>query len=201
MNDKQECNILVCGSQRFTERSFVFKVLTTFYQRIPIDNIVVSTTSGACEFAKDWVNFMNDMLAEAKMPLIGIKTFDYDKELEENSSSIYESNIPDFVLQNDKFFQKGVEEILKHSIKAVLAIPNPEGVLGVSTNNIKRFCELSGNKDIFFDCSELHTLLDKYHHDMGTPKEDLENINLEPKEEASKPTEPVFGSLKRISPR
>lgn len=195
-----ECNILICGSQRFTERSFVFKVLTTFYQLIPhIDNIILSKTSGACEFAQDWVDTINNLNDGGHQ--IGVRYFDYDPTLENNNCSLYEGNIPDFVMQDDKFFKDGVEQILKNNIQAILAIPNPEGQLGVSTKNIKRFCSMAGKSNVFFDCSELHTLLNEYHNAAGTSKEALENINLTPQPEPVEETSSAFGNLKKISPR
>lgn len=200
MSNKTECNILICGSQRFTERSFVFKVLTTFFQRMQIDNIIISKTSGACEFAQDWVDTMNTMMNESGLPKIGIRYFDYDPVLEEHACSVYEGNIPDFVLQNDKFFQDGVKEILKHNIQAIVAIPNPEGKLGASTKNIQRFCELSGKKDYFFDCSNLKHVLNEYHKSIETPTEELENVQLSPAT-TEKTEENAFGSLKKVKPR
>lgn len=197
MSNTPECNILICGSQRFTERSFVFKVLTSFYQLTPhIDNIILSKTSGACEFAKDWVDTINGMNEDGHQ--IGVRYFEYDPTLEQNSCSTYEGNIPDFVMQDDKFFKDGVEQILKNNIQAILAIPNPEGNLGASTKNIKRFCDMAGKSEVFFDCSLLHQLLDAYHKDLGTPAEALKNVNLAPQEPVS---EPAFGNLKKISPR
>ena len=193
-----ECNILICGSQRFTERSFVFKVLTSFYQLVPhIDNIILSKTSGACEFAQDWVDTINSMNEGGHQ--IGVRFFEYDPALEQNACSTYEGNIPDFVMQDDKFFKDGVEQILKNNIQAILAIPNPEGQLGVSTKNIKRFCSMAGKSEVFFDCSELKSLLTEYHKAAGTPEEALENINLSPKSEPE--TVSDFGTLKKISPR
>lgn len=227
MTNIKECNILVCGSQRFTERSFVFKVLTTFFERMPIDNVIISTTSGACEFANDWVKNMNSILAENQLPPIGIKYFDYDPVLEQHSCSIYEGNIPDFVLQNDKFFQDGVKEMLKHNIQAIVAIPNPEGQLGASTLNIKRFCDLSGKKDLFFDCSSLRDVINEYHISLKTDPAELEedkmgaivadsvvNVETTPssnnlvstdnsvtEQESNQSPTGAFGKLKKLSPR
>jgi hypothetical protein len=147
--NNNELNILICGSQKFEDRKFVFGMLDEIYHSLPdLHKIITSKFSGACEFAREWTTFANDTL-NAK---IDIADFSFDSFLQEKNLSLYEQiEIPDFIVKQDPFFQRGKEQLQESQIKLVLAFPNKDGVLGASTLNIQRMANLAGIN--VFDCS------------------------------------------------
>jgi hypothetical protein len=157
-------NVLVCGSQKFDDKSFVFGMLDQFYSQTNcgVKRIFTSKFSGTCEFAREWVNNKNEVIHQVKKdhpnaPIspINLEDCTFDMMLLERNSSLYEQlDIPDFLLQNDPFYLNGSELIQKNKINLVLAFPNPQGVLGPATYNIKRFAKLAGIGDRILDCSE-----------------------------------------------
>lgn len=160
MQNDNELNILICGSQRFDDKSFVFGMLDAFYKQGPdITNIITSRFSGACQFATEWVEIVNQKF-DAN---IGLKNCEFDFFLEAKNLSLYEQMvIPDFIMQEDPFFQKGKEKLMESGVKAILAFPNPEGQLGAATLNIQRFAQLAGIGNCFMDCSQALSLITEY---------------------------------------
>lgn len=158
MKSNKELNILICGSQKFNDKSFVFGMLDAYLKLgMKISNLVVGKYSGACQFASEWTTYVN----ETQQKNIGIRDFDYDMYLGHKNVSLYEQlEIPDFVLQHDPFFQEGKKKILEKSIHLVLAFPNPEGQLGISTRNIINFAKLA-EVDVL-DCSSAMGLIQNY---------------------------------------
>lgn len=157
-------NILVCGSQKFNDESFVFGMLDSFYlqSKGKVNKVFTSQFSGACEFARNWVEQMNERLSIiakennlGNPPVIQSGDCTFDMLLLERNGSLYEQlDIPDFLLQNDPFYLKGKELISQNHINLVMAFPNPQGILGTATYNIKRFAGLAGIGDRILDCSE-----------------------------------------------
>lgn len=175
--EKNGINILICGSQKFDDRSFVWQTLETFYDQTKgnISTISTSKFSGACQFALEWAenkrqNHIN----------ISIHDITFDFQLEKKNQSLYEQlDIPPFVLQNDPFFQKGKELILKQGIKLVLAFPNPDGILGAATRNIQRFAFLAGIHS--FDCSDLLSKIKDFRNSQIQNNKEEQTIQLENK--------------------
>lgn len=171
-------NILICGSQKFSDESFVFGMMDQIFKAYDgkIETVFTSKFSGSCEFVRNWIattnesiqEFNNYKLEEWKNTYGSVKGFipqkqinasdcTFDMHLAKENISLYEElDIPDFIIQNDPFFQKGKELLMSNSIQMILAFPNPEGVLGASTQNIHRFAKLAQIDNCFFDCSKAY---------------------------------------------
>lgn len=157
-------NILICGSQKFDDESFVFGMLDNYFLNTngKIKKIFTSQFSGACEIARKWVAQTNKNLIKIAqehnlkdVPQIASGDCTFDMLLMERNSSLYEQiDIPEFLLQNDPFYIKGKELIVSNKIDVVMAFPNPQGILGPATHNINRFAALAGIGDRILDCSE-----------------------------------------------
>lgn len=163
----KKLNILICGSQKFQDEEFVFHTLTTLFEQVNgnIGTIITSKFSGACKFAENWVDSINEVLAEDDK--IKIKHYLFDKHLMQKNQSIYSQvDIPREVLQADQFFIKGKELIMSEDIQIVMAFPNPDSVLGPATYNIQRFASLAGAK--VFDCSDLFRQRNEYRKQEAT---------------------------------
>lgn len=171
-NNEKGLNVLVCGSQKFDDRSFVFGMLDQFWEKTNgnIKNIFTSKFSGTCEFAREWLVLHNeDILTIAQEnqlkdpPLIRHRDCTFDMHLQEYNHSLYSQlDLSDFILQNDPFYIKGKELLQKNDINLILAFPNSEGILGPSTYNINRFAKLAGIGDYILDCSQvLHNLTEE----------------------------------------
>lgn len=177
-------NVLICGSQKFQDKSFVFGMLDALIDSgLPISNIVIGKFAGACEFAKKWVEKQNES-TNSKQQKIGIKDFDYDMFLGHSNLSLYENlNIPDVVLNTDKFFLNGKEQVIKKDIKLVLAFPNPEGDLGPSTKNIVRFASMARVKHL--DCSEALNLIQEHRREVEVSLYNKKTETAKPRLKAS----------------
>lgn len=166
-------NILICGSQKFSDESFVFGMMDQIYKAYNgrIDSVLTSKFSGSCEYVRKWVDNTNEAIKEfSQLHKIGfqpglINSLDctFDMHLEKENISLYEDlDIPEFIIQNDPFFQKGKELLIEKNVNLILAFPNKEGILGPSTENIRRFAKLADLDKTFFDCSqaykEIHNL-------------------------------------------
>lgn len=164
MDNKSGLNILVCGSKQFEDKKFVFGILDQLFYHAKgrIANVYTSNFSGTCSFAKEWVSFKNEEISliaketnHKNPPFIKIKDCTFDMILQERNASLYEQlNIPEAIVQNDPFFQKGKELMMENNINSILAFPNPSGKLGAATHNIQRFAQLAGIGDYFMDCSK-----------------------------------------------
>lgn len=179
-DNNQGLNILVCGSQKFDDESFVFGMLDNFYlqSKGKVSKVFTSQFSGACEFARNWVEQMNERLRViakennlGNPPVIQSGDCTFDMLLLERNGSLYEQlEIPEFLIQNDPFYKKGAELISQNHINLVMAFPNQLGILGASTYNINRFAKLAGIGDYILDCSEaLKQLIEVRNHEIIVP--------------------------------
>lgn len=144
---KAAYKILICGSQNFEYKGFVHNTLESFNLLLNnsgshIKHILTSQTSGACAFARDWMEHKNENLpADLK---ISNKDYTFSLQLHQNNSHIYdEIELPNHVLQNDEYFIKGKEKMQAMQLQCVLAFPNPDGIIGAQTKNIIRFAQLA----------------------------------------------------------
>lgn len=178
MSNEKGLNILICGSQKFSDESFVFGMMDQIYKAYNgrIDSVLTSKFSGSCEFVRKWVASTNEAIKELttlnqidfqSAPSL-IKSCDctFDMHLEKENNSLYEDiNIPEFIIQNDPFFQKGKELLMQNSVNMILAFPNKEGVLGASTQNIRRFAKLAELEKTFFDCSDAYKAIHNFRNE------------------------------------
>ncbi len=153
MESKNGLNLLVCGSQQFQDDIFVYETLTNFFEmtRGNIRAIHTSKFSGACEFAKIWVEQTN---AIRQTKIIVKDDVMFDMHLLKNNLDFYDKfDIPLDLAKDNPFFKKGKELLMSKDINLIMAFPNQTGHLGSSTKNILKFAELAKVK--VFDCSEL----------------------------------------------
>lgn len=143
-NSPRKINILVCGSKQFEDKAFVFGMLNNLFIQTGggISTISTSKFSGACQYAREWLEIQNSNLpSDAK---IEHQDCTFDMHLAKQNVSFYEeADLPEVVIQNDPFFQEGKEKLITSGINAVVAFPNSEGEMGPATNNIRRFADLS----------------------------------------------------------
>lgn len=178
----KKASILVCGSSDFTDKNFVFSMLSLIDRSLQdlgskISVIHTSGFSGASKFAKIWVDLENERnISNKNYQKIEIKEHTFDLQLEAKNHSFYEDAIiPQPVLNNDTFYKKGQEQILKSGVNYVMAFPNNTGKMGPSTANIKRFAELSNIT--VFNCAEAYRLLQAKMEEVKKEAED-ENIQI-----------------------
>lgn len=115
--EKKGLNILICGSQNFDLDGFVDGILTGFYdfhksKGYVFQQIYTSQVSGACQFARNWIQRKNDEISRIDPSLI-MKNKDYTFSIlnNENGHSFYDDLvIPRFILENDEMFTKGKEK-------------------------------------------------------------------------------------------
>jgi hypothetical protein len=172
-NQTNYLNVLICGSKNFDDSSFVEGMLDTLCcnSSVPIKTVYTSKFSGACEFARKWVDKRNEAIQtlasqyeEYKdVPLIQLKDLTFNMHLSTQNTSFYEDfDLPDFIVENDPFFQEGKKLLMENKINTIIAFPNPEGKLGASTKNIQRFSKLAYSEvqnSIFLDGSEAYNLM------------------------------------------
>lgn len=154
-------NVLVCGSQRFESPEVVFNALETFFIQSGgnIRKIFTSKFSGSCEFARKWAETRNQFLPDDKK--IEIVDYLFDNYLEKKNNTLFnEIDLPAFAVQESPFFQEGKEMLIAKGVNLVMAFPNKEGVLGVSTLNIARAAELANIK--VFNCAQLLQKINNY---------------------------------------
>lgn len=151
-------NVLVCGSQKFDDRGFVFMALEGVFNEHngEISQITTSKFSGSCQFAREWVELKNGTLPADKQ--IKVVDFSLDNALGEKSNSFYESDIADFAIASSPFFQKVKDALISSRVAMVVSFPNKDGVLGVTTNNIIRCAKLATIPHVNGE-----TLLDNYN--------------------------------------
>ena len=168
MENNEKINLLICGSQKFEDKAFVFGMLNSFYQTwqeesLDIGVIHTSRFSGACQYAREWVNLINDVRGDNK---IEHRDFQLDNYLATKNLSLYEDvSIPDFILKQDKFFIEGSKQLVTTGTQLVLAFPNAQGELGVSTRNIMRFAQLA-TIDVL-DCVDAWKKINQYRVENG----------------------------------
>ncbi len=174
-------NILVCGSQKFDDPAFVFQMLTLMYQQFngSIRTIYTTKFAGSCEYARVWAETTNQFLPEDKK----IKIVDYlfDSTLEPKNNSLYEEmDIPNGGVERSEFFQEVKEKVVSMGVNVVLAFPNKEGELGVSTKNIclaSKMCEPNSSIKIL-ECDTALNVLSSKAQQQVEPQSKTNNNKL-----------------------
>jgi hypothetical protein len=125
--------VLVCGSQRFEDKSFVFGLLNGFDQHFHISAVISGPFSGADEIAKEWAK-------EHGIPYERINIADTERM----KLAYFDSgrDIPPLALKSDPMYRKGFEKLRDSAASVVLAIPNPEGELGATCACLKRMASM-----------------------------------------------------------
>lgn len=157
-NSQNGAQILICGSQNFEFSGFVHNTLNFFdflfkeKNNVHIKQVYTSQVSGACEYAREWVEHKNESLSDDQK--IRVKDYTFSLLTDENNSHIFdELEIPEHVLVNDEFFIRGKEKLQSLNVNYIIAFPNPDGIIGAHTQNIIRFAQLANVKVL--DASEI----------------------------------------------
>lgn len=145
--NKNGARIVVCGSGNFDEESFVVGFLNATKSMLRIDTIYSGEFTGVAQFAREWA-LHNGVAYKAHNFFSG----------EKNASFFETHNLPEFVVENDKYFIKGKEFFLEEGIDILCPFPNRKGELGASTQNISRMAKLAGvtifdTLDIYHDAN------------------------------------------------
>lgn len=130
--------VVVVGSSNFDDKAFVFGFLDklkNIWEKTgeKIDTLYSGSFSGVAKFAKEW----------ALMQDVNYREHHFFAD-EKDNPMFGQIDIPDFVVKNDDFFQKGKDFFLQEGIGMLVLMPNAEGELGVSTTNILRMAESAG---------------------------------------------------------
>lgn len=134
----QNYKIVIVGSNKFDDKSFVFGVLDQLQNlwelsNSKIDRLYSGSFSGVSQFGREW----------AELNSVEYKEHHFFSK--ENDNPLFESlKIPDFVIKNDEFYQKGKTFLMEEGINLLVLMPNKEGELGVHSENIKRMAESAG---------------------------------------------------------
>lgn len=130
--------VVVVGSSNFDDKAFVFGFLDqlkNIWERTgeKIDTLYSGNFSGVAKFAKEWAQRH------------GINYKEHHFYADEKDNPLFEDiGIPDFVVKNDDFFQKGKDFFLQEGIGMLVLMPNAAGELGVATTNILRMAKSAG---------------------------------------------------------
>ena len=159
----KKISLLVCGSQKFEDRAFVFGMLNQLYQQTnhSITDIHTSEFAGACRYAREWVELTNSDLRDNKKIIHHNCTFDMHLATQ-NLSFYEEADLPEIIIRNDPFFQKGKELLGEKKVNVVLPFPNEQGIMGAATRNIQRFADLGGIRVL--NCVEAYQLLKNFRN-------------------------------------
>ena len=147
-NEQVSYTVLVAGSERFTDRGFVIGMLDQLYlalienYNMPIGKVISGNFTGASLFAKEWAE-ENKIKYESKdfFPKDSLNSF-YDNE-----------KLPESVLLNHPAFKKAKDELINSGTNILMAFPNPENELGITTTNLIQLAEISGQIKPFL-CNE-----------------------------------------------
>ncbi len=180
-NQPKKANIMICGSQKFEDPAFVFGILTTFLNQTNgnLGTIYTTKIAGSCEYARVWAETTNQFLPEDKK----IKIVDYlfDSTLEPKNNSLYEEmDIPNGGVERSEFFQEVKEKVVSMGVNVVLAFPNKEGELGVSTKNIclaSKMCEPNSSIKIL-ECDTALKVLSSKAQQQVEPQSKTNNNKL-----------------------
>ena len=133
--DNDGIRVLVVGSHRFQDQSFVNSMLNGFANHFDISAILSGPFSGTDTYAREWAKEHGIAFEPVNISpneRMELKFFDAERE------------IPELVLRNDPMFQRGYEKIRDSGATVVLAIPNPEGDLGPTCACLKRMASVIG---------------------------------------------------------
>ena len=142
-------NLLICGSQRFEDRSFFCATMDAWAHAfksigVPINKIVAGKTNGAAKFAQEWAAEMGIQFVSKNL-------------LAEDRADVYYDNdryLPQAVISQDPGFRQGMEELKELAINSAILFPNPEDTLGAATYNIQKMLGLISKDIEIFDASK-----------------------------------------------
>ena len=124
--------LLVCGSQNFDDRSFVYSVLDAFLARLNVGAVISGPFDGADSLAREWA-------MARQIPHHPLDLRPEDLRLH----SFFDSRpIPKSVLINDALTMRGAKRLQSLSVDAMLAIPRPSGQLGPMATNLMHIADV-----------------------------------------------------------
>lgn len=144
--NKAYYTVLVAGSERFEDRGFVIGLLDQLQvsliekHGIRIGKVISGNFTGASLFARQWAE-ENDIKYESKdfFPKDSLNSF-YNTE-----------KLPEAVLLHHPAFKKAMDELIQSGTNILMAFPNPENQLGITTTNLVQLAEMT-KKIMHFPC-------------------------------------------------
>lgn len=133
--------IVVVGSDQFDDKAFIFGILDQFKALwedggTVIDKVYSGSFTGVSKFTKEWAE------------LQGVNYVEHHFFSDKKDNPIFERlDIPDFIISQDEYYQKGKEFFQEQQIDILITMPNKEGELGVHTQNILRMAKAAGMTD------------------------------------------------------
>ena len=130
--------IVVVGSKSFDDKSFVFGVLDQLKNiwemtENKIEKLYSGNFTGVAKYAREW----------SELNEINYKEHNLFSDKKDNPLFEY-INVPEFVVKNDEYYKDGKEFLMSEKINLLILLPNNDGELGVSSQNIKRMAESAG---------------------------------------------------------
>lgn len=129
--------IIIVGSSSFEDRACLFGILDQLRNvwemagMGDIERVYSGSFSGAAEFAKEWAK------------LNAIEYHEHDFFHTEKNNPLFDTiDVPDFVLKEDPFYQKGSDFLMSEQISMMITIPDMNGEVGVETKNLMRMASL-----------------------------------------------------------
>jgi hypothetical protein len=122
----ESARLLVCGSERFQDRAFVFATLDAFCARLRLGAVISGPFAGADQLARDWAETRG--VAHEALELSAD-----DMRLHRFFDT---RPIPASVLRQDPMTLRGARRLLDLGVHAVLALPRPSGQLGSTATNL-----------------------------------------------------------------
>jgi|SRR5476651_172340 len=118
--------LLVCGSDRFDDQSFVYATLDAFSKNLHIGAIISGPFNGADLFAREWA-------IERNVHHHALDLGPHDMRLH---SFLNTRPIPRSVLAQDELTMRGARRLQSLGVDLLLAIPRPSGTLGPAATNL-----------------------------------------------------------------
>lgn len=124
--------LMICGSQNFEDRKFVYGLLNQLSLKIPVEAVFAGSFSGASQFAREWAD-------ENKVKFEILNIFD------DVSYSFYDGKkLPKTIVKNASEFSNIQQKFLELGVQLIIPCPNKEGRLGATTSNIVSIAQEMG---------------------------------------------------------
>lgn len=137
-DSSRELRVLVSGSHRFQDRSFVFSMLNGFKAGasswVPggkLGTIISGPFSGADDFAREW----------AKENHVSYERMDIPDSEALNLAFFDNRKLPELVIRHDPKMRKAYDRLRNAAPDMVFLIPNPEGELGPTSSCLRNICD------------------------------------------------------------
>lgn len=181
-NNSNGMRILVAGSRRFNQPSFVHEVLSTFNRSFNIGSVVTGPFSGTDEITRVWSKENGIKCEQMQIP-----------EHERMELSFFDArrSIPKSLLTTDPLFSRGYQKMRDSGANVLLVIPTPDGVLGPTCACLERMAGII-NMPVFNGATLLRSLETRMQEALGMSASEVAAMAAEPARAMEKQTERVI---------